>query len=89
MRSRQPNIADVVTSSEQFLRKNRDRLSPKQRDEMERRIEELRVNYDGDYNKVDDWMKESVDRLNQLQKEYDYRVSALRFFSIHHNPLPE
>lgn len=82
VRSKQPDITSVVTGSEQFNRTNRERLPEKQKDTLSKSSAALKKDYDRIYNLSDDWLIESVDKLNRLKEDEEARVS----FMIMHKP---
>lgn len=76
VRARQPNISDTVNGSELFLRKNKDRLAPKQNDDLTKKSGDLRGEYDDIYNRSDDWLREAVDKLNNMEMDEVQRVRS-------------
>ncbi|XP_041483740.1 microtubule-actin cross-linking factor 1-like isoform X4 [Lytechinus variegatus] len=74
VRGRQPNISDTVNGSELFLRKNKDRLSPKQNEDLSQKSSDLRREYDDIYNRSDDWLREAIDRLNRMEMDEEQRL---------------
>ena len=77
VRGRQPNISDTVNVSDLFLRKNRDRLAPKQNENLGTKSGTLRKDYDEIYNQSEDWLKEALDQLHRLQMDEDQRVREI------------
>ena len=76
VRARQPNISDTVNGSDLFLRKNKDRLAPKQNDDLTKKSGDLRGEYDDIYNRSDDWLREAVDKLNNMEMDEVQRVRS-------------
>ncbi len=75
VRSRRAPVTESVNGADHFLRKNRDRMTPKQREALQKRVDDLRNRYnDLDDNSEKD-LQDAIERLRRLKDQEDDQVS--------------
>lgn len=74
VRQRRAPITESVNGADHFVRKNRDKLSPKQRDELQKRVDGLRDRYDGLDEKSEKELQDAIERLRRLKDEENDKV---------------
>ena len=77
VRSRRAPVTESVNGADHFLRKNRDRLTPKQRDNLQKRVDDLRNRYNGLDDKSEKDLQDAIERLRRLKDEEDDQVIIL------------